>query len=171
MARLVKANIGVRTATLDCGDWDMHEDLGAAVAGKRFYDNLSALATALAAFAADLGPDGMRRVTLVTISEFGRRVQENANGGVDNQALYFLVTVGGGIQITALRGEDPFRRDALGDVGAHVHARQQDAVRVGEDGAQVAAMRSRCALTFGKRVGSTLSLSSHPAIDLASSTE
>ena len=37
----------------------MHEDLGTAVKGQRMYDNLTDLAAALAAFAADLGPAGM----------------------------------------------------------------------------------------------------------------
>ncbi|NDJ85457.1 MAG: DUF1501 domain-containing protein, partial [Chloroflexi bacterium] len=41
------------------------------------------LATGLAAFHADLGED-MQRVTLVVMSEFGRRLQENANRGTDH---------------------------------------------------------------------------------------
>jgi uncharacterized protein (DUF1501 family) len=36
-----------------------------------------------AAFAASLGADGMRKVILVTISEFGRRAGQNGSGGLD----------------------------------------------------------------------------------------
>jgi len=53
----------------------MHDGLGTAVKGRRMFDNLTALSLALAAFAADLG-DAMNDVTLVTVSEFGRRVAE-----------------------------------------------------------------------------------------------
>lgn len=107
VARLVKANIGLRTATLDCGDWDMHEDLGTAVAGKRYYDRLNALATALAAFAADLGPDGMRRVTLVTISEFGRRVAQNGSGGLDHGYGNAMLLLGGNVKGGKVYGKWP----------------------------------------------------------------
>lgn len=43
-------------------------------------DQLAALAWALAAFAADLDD----RMTEVTVTEFGRAVAENANGGADH---------------------------------------------------------------------------------------
>jgi uncharacterized protein (DUF1501 family) len=107
VARLVKANVGLRTATLDCGDWDMHEDLGPAVAGKRYFDHLNALATALAAFAADLGPDGMRRVTLVTISEFGRRAAQNGSGGLDHGYGNAMLLLGGNVKGGKVYGRWP----------------------------------------------------------------
>jgi uncharacterized protein (DUF1501 family) len=107
VARLVKADIGLRTATLDHGDWDMHEDLGAAVSGKRFYDNLNALATALAAFAADLGPDGMRKVTLVTISEFGRRAAQNGSAGLDHGYGNAMLLLGGNVKGGKVYGNWP----------------------------------------------------------------
>jgi uncharacterized protein (DUF1501 family) len=107
VARLVKANAGLRTATLDCGDWDMHENLGTAVAGKRYFDNLNALASALAAFAADLGPDGMRKVTLVTISEFGRRAAQNGSGGLDHGYGNAMMLLGGNVKGGKVYGRWP----------------------------------------------------------------
>ena len=98
VARLVKANVGLAAAAVDSGDWDMHEGLGTAIKGQRMYDNLTGLASALAAFAADLGPDGMARVTLVTVSEFGRRVRENASRGVDHGHGNAMLLMGGGIR-------------------------------------------------------------------------
>ena len=98
LARLVKAGVGLAAAAVDSGDWDMHEGLGTAIKGQRMNDNLSGLANALAAFAADLGPDGMGKVTLVTISEFGRRVRENASRGVDHGHGNAMLLMGGGLR-------------------------------------------------------------------------
>jgi uncharacterized protein (DUF1501 family) len=107
VARMIKANVGLRAATLDYGDWDMHEDLGTAVAGKRYHDHLKALASALAAFAADLGPDGMRRVTLVTISEFGRRAGQNGSGGLDHGYGNAMLLLGGNVKGGKVYGRWP----------------------------------------------------------------
>jgi uncharacterized protein (DUF1501 family) len=92
---------------VDSGDWDMHEGLGTAVAGQRMYDNLSATATALAAFAADLGPTGMANVTVVTLSEFGRRVQENGSRGVDHGHGNAMLLMGGGVRGGKVYGSWP----------------------------------------------------------------
>ena len=56
VARLVKAGVGLRVATVDFGDWDMHVGLGR-VDGGWMARQLADLGQALAAFAADLGPD------------------------------------------------------------------------------------------------------------------
>jgi uncharacterized protein (DUF1501 family) len=98
VARLIKAKVGLATAAVDCGDWDMHEGLGAAVKGQRMYDNLTELALALAAFAADLGPEGLKSVTLLTVSEFGRRVQENGSRGADHGHGNAMLLLGGGVK-------------------------------------------------------------------------
>ena len=58
--------------TVDQGDWDMHTDIGN-VGGGQMVNNADDLATSLAAFFTDLGP-WADKVTVVTISEFGRRV-------------------------------------------------------------------------------------------------
>jgi len=98
VARLIKSSARLAAAAIDQGDWDMHDSLGTAVKGQRMYDNLTELATALAAFATDLGPAGMANVTLVTISEFGRRVAENASRGADHGHGNAMLLMGGGIR-------------------------------------------------------------------------
>ncbi|MEU4237026.1 DUF1501 domain-containing protein [Actinoplanes sp. NPDC026619] len=98
VARLIKAKAGLVTAAVDCGDWDMHDALGTAVKGQRMYDNLADLALALAAFATDLGPAAMSSVTLLTISEFGRRVAENASHGADHGHGNAMLLLGGGVR-------------------------------------------------------------------------
>jgi len=54
---------------------------------------------ALTAFAADLKQQGnFDRVLLITFSEFGRRVAENANGGTDHGAAAPMFIVGGAVK-------------------------------------------------------------------------
>ena len=98
VARLIKAKVGLATAAVDCGDWDMHDALGTAVKGQRMHDNLTGLAQALAAFATDLGPAGMASVTLMTVSEFGRRVAENSSHGCDHGHGNAMLLLGGGVR-------------------------------------------------------------------------
>lgn len=98
VARLIKAKVGMRAACVDFGDWDMHEGLGTAVTGQRMYTHLAELAAALAAFATDLGTDGLAGVTLVTLSEFGRRVAENGSRGVDHGHGNAMFVLGGGVR-------------------------------------------------------------------------
>ncbi|GAA0568856.1 DUF1501 domain-containing protein [Paractinoplanes ferrugineus] len=98
VARLIKAKVGLVTAAVDSGDWDMHDSLGTAVKGQRMHDNLTDLSLALAAFAADLGPAAMNSVTLLTVSEFGRRVRENASRGADHGHGNAMLLLGGGIR-------------------------------------------------------------------------
>lgn len=98
VARLIKTRSGLAAAAVDCGDWDMHDALGPAVKGQRMHDNLTGLATALAAFAADLGPAGMASTTLLTISEFGRRVAENASHGADHGHGNAMLLLGGAVR-------------------------------------------------------------------------
>ncbi|MFI5931693.1 DUF1501 domain-containing protein [Actinoplanes sp. NPDC051494] len=107
VARLIKSGVGLMSACVDSGDWDMHENLGTAAPGKKMYDHLNALATALAAFAADLGPAGMKRVTLITISEFGRRVAQNGSGGLDHGYGNAMLVLGGGVKGGKVYGRWP----------------------------------------------------------------
>jgi uncharacterized protein (DUF1501 family) len=107
VARLVTANVGLMSACVDSGDWDMHENLGAAVAGRKMFDHLTDLALALAAFATDLGTAGLGRVTLVTISEFGRRVAQNGSGGLDHGYGNAMFVLGGGVKGGKVYGRWP----------------------------------------------------------------
>ncbi|MGO4601086.1 DUF1501 domain-containing protein [Terrabacter sp. 2YAF2] len=96
LARLIKARIGLRAATIDVGNWDMHSGLGASDAGWMFRQ-LTELGQALAAFNRDLGTQ-MGDVTLVTLSEFGRRVAENGSGGLDHGHGNVAFVMGGGVR-------------------------------------------------------------------------
>ncbi|NEA34035.1 DUF1501 domain-containing protein [Streptomyces sp. SID13031] len=96
LAQLIKAKAGVRVATVDLGGWDMHTDLGT-VDGGDMTNSLKTVAGALAAFAAELGPD-LDNTTVVTMSEFGRRVGQNANSGTDHGHGGVALVLGGGVK-------------------------------------------------------------------------
>jgi uncharacterized protein (DUF1501 family) len=103
-AQLIKAGAGLRVLTIDLGDWDMHAGLGRFNNGW-MRDKLVELGAALAAFNTDLGA-GMSGVTLVTISEFGRRVEENESGGVDHGWGNLMMVLGGNV-VTGVHGTWP----------------------------------------------------------------
>lgn len=105
VARLVKANVGLRVATVDFGNWDMHADLGRSDAGW-MHDQLTQLSGALAAFATELGTD-LNRVTLITLSEFGRRVEQNGSGGLDHGHGNAVLLLGGGVAGGTVYGRWP----------------------------------------------------------------
>ena len=105
IADLVKSDLGVRVATVDFGDLDMHAGLGKHNKGW-MYDKLTELAQALAAFAKDLGPN-LNRVTLVTLSEFGRRLEENGSGGLDHGNGNAVLVLGGGVNGGKVYGRWP----------------------------------------------------------------
>ena len=96
LAQLIKSEGRRTVATVDLGGWDMHTDLGT-VDGGDMTNSLKTVATALAAFTADLGPE-LDNTTLVTMSEFGRRVGQNANSGVDHGHGGVALVLGGGVK-------------------------------------------------------------------------
>ncbi len=115
VARLVRAGNGLQAACVDLGDWDMHSGLGRAGTGW-MADKAGELAAALLAFATDLGTD-LSRVTLLTISEFGRRAKENGSGGVDHGFGNAMLVMGGGVVGGKVHGRWPGLTEAALDHG------------------------------------------------------
>jgi len=96
-ARTIRGNVGASVIAVDHEDgWDMHTGLGTLEWG-RMIDNADALATSISGFFTDLGSLASK-VTLVTISEFGRRVKENANYGLDHGHGNVMFIVGAGVK-------------------------------------------------------------------------
>ncbi|WP_433054784.1 DUF1501 domain-containing protein [Dactylosporangium sp. CS-033363] len=81
LAQLIKGGANVRIATIGMGGWDTHENQG--TRGGYLAQHFGELATGMAAFFDDLGPDLSSNVTVMVSSEFGRRVAENG-GGTDH---------------------------------------------------------------------------------------
>jgi uncharacterized protein (DUF1501 family) len=96
-ARTIRADIGAQVISVDHdGGWDMHANLGTLSWGTML-DAAGALAASLAAFFTDLGALA-DKVTVVTISEFGRRVKENANYGLDHGHGNVMLLLGAGVR-------------------------------------------------------------------------
>lgn len=114
VAQLVKAALGLEVACLDLGGWDSHYGQDAVLDGL-----LRELGEGLAAFHADLGTK-MARVTVVVMSEFGRRVRENGGLGTDHGRATCFFLMGGGIRggrvIAEWPGLDPDQQEGPGDL-------------------------------------------------------
>ncbi|MBM3129323.1 MAG: DUF1501 domain-containing protein [Chloroflexi bacterium] len=91
IAQLIKADLGVQVACLDLGGWDTHVQAEAPMT--RLAEEFG---KGLGAFYADL-QDQMKRITLVTMSEFGRRAQENSNRGTDHGHGGVMFVLGGNV--------------------------------------------------------------------------
>lgn len=88
VARLIKSGSGVRVAAVDIGGWDHHDNANQEMPGL-----LQTFADGVAAFMTDLGED-MNRVTVVVMSEFGRRVFQNGSGGTDHGFGNMMLVMG-----------------------------------------------------------------------------
>ncbi|MBT3314874.1 MAG: DUF1501 domain-containing protein [Anaerolineae bacterium] len=94
VAQIIKSDIEMEVACVDFGGWDTHNQQG--VIDGTFATLLSQLATAISAFYRDLGSRA-QKVTLVTMSEFGRRAYENGSGGTDHGHGGLMMLLGGNV--------------------------------------------------------------------------
>ena len=101
VADMIKANVGLEVATVDFGGWDHHVNINAFFGGQA-----RELSQAIGAFWADMH-EYRTRITLVTMTEFGRRVQENANGGLDHGAASVMMALGGSVNGGRMYGQWP----------------------------------------------------------------
>jgi uncharacterized protein (DUF1501 family) len=91
IGRLVRAEVGLEVACVDVGGWDTHF-----VQAGLFGDLAGGLASGLAGFWRELG-DLQGRVTVVAMTEFGRRLHENVSLGTDHGRAGVMFLLGGGI--------------------------------------------------------------------------
>ncbi|HET8684486.1 MAG TPA: DUF1501 domain-containing protein, partial [Micromonosporaceae bacterium] len=68
--------------------------------------HLAELSKGLAAFAGDLG-DRLDDVTLVMVTEFGRRLEQNGSGGLDHGHGGVVLLLGGGLNGGKVHGRWP----------------------------------------------------------------
>jgi len=104
VARLIKADIGLKVAFVGCGGWDTHSGQGGAEG--RLARSLRDLAESLVAFRQDLG-DRMENVVLLTMSEFGRTVAQNGTAGTDHGHGTAMLVLGGPVRGGRVAGEWP----------------------------------------------------------------
>jgi uncharacterized protein (DUF1501 family) len=133
-AQLIKENLGLEVVTLDIGGWDTHASQGGGKSTSRHYQRHKEFADGIAALYTDLG-EKMSDVVIMSYTEFGRTVKENASRGTDhgNACTWFLAgkPVNGGIygEWPGLENDQLFReryldftidyRDIMGDIFVH----------------------------------------------------
>jgi uncharacterized protein (DUF1501 family) len=88
LARSLKLGLGLRVATVDYAGWDTHVGQAGQFAGL-----LAPLSAALMAFWRDLGPL-QQDVSVVVMSEFGRRLRSNTAGGTDHGRGNVMMVLG-----------------------------------------------------------------------------
>ncbi len=94
IAMLIKAEVGLEVAAIDLGGWDTHFAQGGS--DGHMASLLSNLGQGLAALHADLFAF-LDSLTVVVMSEFGRRVTENASLGTDHGHGSLLLLMGGNV--------------------------------------------------------------------------
>ena len=88
LAQLINMNIGLRIVTVEFGNWDTHND-----EADRFTTNLTNFASQLGAFWNAI-PNYHSSTTVMTLTDFGRRVQSNASGGTDHGSGQVMTVLG-----------------------------------------------------------------------------
>src|SRR5436190_8958549 len=104
IAQLSKADVGLEVAFADVGGWDTHVNQGSAQG--QLATRLDDFARSLSALARDLG-DRMEDTVVLTMSEFGRAVNENGNRGTDHGHGNAMIAIGGGIHGGRVYGKWP----------------------------------------------------------------
>jgi uncharacterized protein (DUF1501 family) len=104
IAQLAKSSVGLEVAFADIGGWDTHVNQGAGQGqlGTRLDD----FSRAIAALVTDLG-DRMEDTVVLTMSEFGRAVNENGNRGTDHGHGNAMLVIGGGVRGGHVYGQWP----------------------------------------------------------------
>jgi len=101
LARLIKSEAGVEAAFAEVDGWDHHQN-----ENNQLPNLLNQFSNAIAAFCQDLG-DRMEDVVIVTMSEFGRTVEENGTGGTDHGHGSLMMVLGGPVEGGKIYGEWP----------------------------------------------------------------
>jgi len=111
LAQLIKMETGLRVASVDYGGWDTHEHQQGA-----FANLADGLSTALGAFYNDIS-NHQKRVTLLVMSEFGRRLKSNKSNGTDHGHGSVYWVLGGGIKGRRIAGHGGSLSDAVAGQG------------------------------------------------------
>lgn len=101
LAQLIKMDTGVHIASVEYDGWDHHE--GQAY---HFPKRLEGLSNALAAFYNDM-TTYHHRMTMVVMSEFGRRLKSNRSGGTDHGHGGLALVLGGQVKGGKMYGKWP----------------------------------------------------------------
>jgi uncharacterized protein (DUF1501 family) len=107
IAQIAKSGKGLEVACIDIDEWDMHQKLGLASSPTDWFSRKARdLAEGLAALRTDLG-SRWNSTTVVTMSEFGRRVRENGTTGLDHGTGNLAFVAGGSVNGGKVYGSLP----------------------------------------------------------------
>lgn len=101
---LIKAEVGLEVSAIDVGGWDTHFAQGSV--NGQMPNLMQDLADGMAAFHADM-QERMSQITVVTMSEFGRRASENGSLGTDHGHGSMMMVMGGNVQGGRVYGKWP----------------------------------------------------------------
>ena len=104
VATLIKAEVGLEVACLDVGGWDTHIAQGGSEG--LMANLLRQLGAGLLAFYTDLATQA-EQITVVVMSEFGRRLQENGGLGTDHGHGSVMLLLGGNVKGGRIFGHWP----------------------------------------------------------------
>jgi uncharacterized protein (DUF1501 family) len=125
VAQLIKRNVGLRVATIDLGGWDTHNGQGNPTQSYDYFGiQMQGLSDGLTQFYTDLAGDTtnyMKNVTVITVSEFGRRVLENQSGGTDHGYGTVMMALGASVNGGKVYGTFPGLGDTQLFEGADVN--------------------------------------------------
>lgn len=111
LAQLIKMDVGVQMANVDFGGWDTHEHQG-----DYFPDLVEALSQSLYAFYNDLR-DYHGKLTVLVMSEFGRRLRANKSNGTDHGHGNMMMVLGGNVKGGKMYGKWPTLESTALDKG------------------------------------------------------
>jgi len=101
VGRLIRMNVGLDVVTVDHGGWDHHNNLIG-----EFNARTTEFSRSINAFWTDM-EQFRNRITLVTMTEFGRRFRENANQGTDHGSASGMLVLGGNVNGGRIYGSWP----------------------------------------------------------------
>jgi uncharacterized protein (DUF1501 family) len=101
LATLIKMDVGLDVATVDHGGWDHHNNLV-----NEFGGQISELSQSLGAFWEDVS-EYRGRISLVFMTEFGRRLSENASNGTDHGSGSVMMVLSGNANGGQMYGDWP----------------------------------------------------------------
>lgn len=104
LAALIRRDTGIRLAVIGLGGWDTHVNQGNHRG--QLANRLRPLGEGLASFARGSG-DAWRDTIVVVLSEFGRTVRENGNGGTDHGHGNVIWVLGGAVKGGRIYGDWP----------------------------------------------------------------
>lgn len=101
LAQVIKLDVGLQVATVDYGGWDTHEHQ------PNVFANLTeGLSKSLGAFYNDVANQN-KNITVLVMSEFGRRLKANKSGGTDHGHGNVMLVLGNKVNGGKMYGQWP----------------------------------------------------------------